>query len=110
MFTRLAKLVPSVALAASLVAAPAMAAPYSPTNIAQPSAEASIVLAGFSDRSGAAQLKRLLNPHTHYIAVTRAARAATGNPNIRVIDRRTGDSVFRCSFLTVQGKRALICD
>jgi len=60
--------------------------------------------------SGKATLQRLLRPHTYFIPVSRAAREATGNPKIQVIDRRVGYGSFQCSFITHTGKRTLICD
>ena len=60
--------------------------------------------------SGETQLRQLLRAHIFTGArVSREARAATGDPNITVIDRRTG-GVSRCSFLNQQGKRVMICD
>ncbi len=65
---------------------------------------------GYSE-SGKKRLKRLLRPHFLPLNVTRAARAATGDPNITVIDRRFSyDEPYSCSFLTQHGKRVMICD
>ena len=60
--------------------------------------------------SGKAQLKALMRPH-HFDGspVSREARAATGNPNITVIDRRTS-GISRCSFLNRGNERVLQCD
>lgn len=64
-----------------------------------------------ANRSGEAQLQRLLSPHTNFIRVSRAARAATGDPDITVIDRRgRSGEVYQCSFLTRYGRRIMICD
>lgn len=61
--------------------------------------------------SGQEQLQRLLKPHFFPIPVTRAARAAAGNPDMVVLDRRgRPGEVYRCSFITLRGKRAMVCD
>ena len=61
--------------------------------------------------SGKQRLRRLLRSHFLPLNVTKAARAATGDPNITVIDRRFSyDEPYSCSFLTQQGKRVMICD
>jgi len=68
----------------------------------------------FAERSGKQQLQRLLKPHTSYIRISKAARRATGNPNIIVIDRRghsvRGGAISQCSFLKRYGQRILACD
>ena len=68
--------------------------------------------AGLVDLSadGKTQLRQLLRPHIPQGKfVSRAARAATGDPDITVIDRRTG-GVSRCSFLNQGNKRVLLCE
>ena len=60
--------------------------------------------------SGAVQLRQLLRTHIYNgFPVSRAARAATGDPNITVIDRRTGGA-SQCSFLNRFGRRILQCN
>lgn len=72
--------------------------------------------AAFADRkkyfSGREKLKRLLRPHSRFgNIITQDVRDATGDPNIVVFDQRGGRSgVYRCSYLTYRGKRALQCD
>ena len=56
-------------------------------------------------------LKRVLRPHHNRYIITRKVRAAAGDPNMVVFDRRGGASnVWRCSFITHRGKRAMVCD
>lgn len=62
-----------------------------------------------------AQLQRVLRPHYTRIPITREMRAAAGDPNMTVIDRRSSGifssgEVNRCSFITMRGKRAMICE
>ena len=66
---------------------------------------------GFSE-TGAEKLQRLLKPHHHRIVVTQKVRDATGDPDIVVFDYRggTNSNVYRCSYLTYRGKRAMVCD
>lgn len=66
-----------------------------------------------ANQSGKKQLERLLKPHFSRFGnpITQKVKNATGDPNIVVFDRRGGgDSVFRCSFITYKGKRAMTCD
>ena len=62
--------------------------------------------------SGKQKLKRLMRPHSRWgNPITQDVRDATGDPDIVVLDRRGGsDDVYRCSYITLQGKRALTCD
>ena len=60
--------------------------------------------------SGAEQLRQLLRSHLFSgEPVSSAARSATGDPHITVIDRRTG-GVSRCSYLYRRGERVLYCN
>ena len=65
-------------------------------------------------KSGAEQLRELMRPHA-YIGggVSQAARVATGNPNILVLDRRhsIGD-IYSCTytFRINPQRRILECD
>ena len=68
-----------------------------------------------ASKSAKAQLQRVLRPHFTKIPITRAMRAAAGNPNMVVFDRRYGSifadsNVHRCSFITYRGQRAMICE
>jgi len=64
-----------------------------------------------SKLTGQQQLKRLMRPHTFRYPVTRAAKAAAGNANMVLFDRRVGFSdVYRCSFITYRSNRAMVCD
>ncbi len=88
------KIIPAVAIAASVLASTAISA-----NAAQ---------------SGAAQLHILLNSHVYMgQRFTQAAKNATGDPYIRVVDRRhTFGEVYRCSF-SYRGNpryRYVVCD
>ena len=60
----------------------------------------------------AAELQKLLRPHAFYgQRVTDAIRAATGDPNIVVIDRRSQwGEIYSCNYTNLRGKRALVCD
>ena len=62
--------------------------------------------------SGAEKLKRLLSNHPFTGApITRDVKAATGDPNIHVIDRRYEfGEIYRCSYMFQQGRRIMICD
>ena len=87
------------------------AAAFSSSGASQPRTVA------FSDRktyfSGREKLKRLLRPHSRRgNIITQDVRDATGDPNIVVFDQRGGGGgdVYRCSYLTYHGKRALQCD
>lgn len=62
--------------------------------------------------SGEQKLKKLLLPHAYYgQIVTDDIRAATGDPNIVVLDRRhIWGEIYTCNYFTYQGKRALQCD
>jgi hypothetical protein len=62
--------------------------------------------------SGEQKLKKLLLPHAYYgQRVTDDVRAATGDPNIVVFDRRhTWGEIYSCNYITYHGKRAMVCD
>ena len=104
-FTPLKTLIAAGAIAA--VAIPAQAAmPFGKVNA--PAADTLVVEA---NARGKRQLKRLMRPHVGIIPVTRAARAATGDPNIQVIDRRySWDDVYTCSYMYRGNRRLLVCD
>ncbi len=63
-------------------------------------------------REPAAELQRILGSHAWYgERVSNAVRAATGDPNITVIDRRwEWGEIYSCNYHFMQGKRVLICD
>ena len=79
---------------------------------AQPAQVHSISLTASERRAaGRKKLKRLFKPHfRHFGFITADVRAATGDPDIAIFDRRAGEGPFRCSYITYQGKRALQCD
>jgi len=64
--------------------------------------------------TGSQRLRRLM--HTHLRAgnpITQSVRDATGDPNITVLDRRSGDpyQTYQCSFFNLRkGQRVLKCD
>ena len=62
--------------------------------------------------SGEEKLKKLLRPHAYYgQIVTGDIRAATGDPNIVVFDRRhIWGEIYSCNYITYRGKRALVCE
>jgi hypothetical protein len=62
--------------------------------------------------SGEQKLKKLLLPHAYYgQRVTDDVRAATGDPNIVVFDRRhIWGEIYSCNYITYNGKRAMVCD
>jgi len=65
-----------------------------------------------ADLSGKERLYRLLRSHTRAgNPITQSVRDATGNPDIVVLDRRSGDyfGSYSCSYITLQGERALLC-
>ena len=63
-------------------------------------------------QSGEQKLKKLLLPHAYYgQIVTDDIRAATGDPNIVVFDRRhIWGEIYDCNYITYRGKRALVCE
>lgn len=104
----------SISLAAALllpVAATTQAAPLKFSPITADVINETVVKVG-AKLSGKQKLKRLMRPHSRWgNPITQDVRDATGDPNIVVLDRRGGsDDVYRCSFITLQGKRALTCD
>jgi hypothetical protein len=62
--------------------------------------------------TGEQKLRKLLRPHAYYgQIVTDDIRAATGDPNIVVFDRRNiWGEIYSCNYITYRGKRALVCD
>jgi hypothetical protein len=57
-----------------------------------------------------AELKKIMRSHTFRgKGVSRGVRAAAGDPNMAVIDRRRPGSSSQCSFITLRGKRAMQC-
>ncbi|MGB7285452.1 MAG: hypothetical protein WBC71_00805 [Salaquimonas sp.] len=62
---------------------------------------ASSAMSASAAQSGAAQLRALMNSHVYMgQRFTQAARNATGDPHIQVIDRRhTFGEVYRCSYM-----------
>ena len=111
-------MIKTLAVTAALALASSMTANAAGVgSLGQPVAKSSqthvIQVAGLKNRgefsSGAAKLKRLMRPHHVRTPITQDVRNATGDPNIVVFDHRIG-SVFRCSYITYQGKRALQCD
>lgn len=90
----LTKIIPSLAIAASLLASSSLSATAA--------------------QSGAVQLKKLLTSHVYTgQRFTQAAKNATGDPHIQVVDRRhTFGEVYRCSF-SFRGNpryRYVVCD
>ncbi|MGI9399693.1 MAG: hypothetical protein ACR2O0_00440 [Rhizobiaceae bacterium] len=60
------------------------------------------------------KLQKLLRPHAYYGGrITDDIRAATGNPNIPVIDRRgTWGEIYSCNYVFMRGNqqgRTLVC-
>jgi hypothetical protein len=64
------------------------------------------------DTRAEARLQKLLRPHVYTgQQITSDVKAATGDPNITVFDRRHEfGEVYSCSYLFVQGKRAMVCE
>ena len=58
-----------------------------------------------------AKLKKLLRSHVwHGGGVSRGVRAAAGDPNMPVVDRRyIWGETYTCSFFTMQGRRTMLC-
>ena len=58
-----------------------------------------------------AKLKKLLRPHRYNGGgISYGVRAAAGDPNMPVVDRRrAGQMSAQCSFMTARGKRTLVC-
>ena len=57
------------------------------------------------------KLRHIFRPHTYNrLPITRAMRAATGNPNISVIDRRRDGRVSLCSYAYQNGRRVIVCN
>lgn len=81
---------------------------------AQPFASTGVQRLQNVDYNAHQQLERLLHPHFFFgTQVSDAVRAATGDPNISVIDRRThtGD-VYECNFQFwgARRQRVMVCD
>ncbi len=116
MKTPLINFIASVAVVAATVPFSAQAAGLATSVLTAPSDTQHVQQIAFRKRAinkekGARELKRLLNSHVGFRPITRDARAATGNPNIRVIDRRVGlNNVYKCSYIFMGGERTLICD
>jgi hypothetical protein len=56
------------------------------------------------------KLDRLLEPHTYYgFPVSRGVRAAAGNPEMIVLDRRRFHSTAECGFRTYRHQRIMEC-
>ena len=63
------------------------------------------------DASGAHKLRQILESHVYYgLPVTREMRAATGDANIMVIERRQYGRVSKCSYLYRGDRRQLLCN
>ena len=63
------------------------------------------------DASPATKLRAVLRSHVYFgLPITRGMRAATGDPNITVIDRRQYGRNSRCTFINRSGRRILKCD
>jgi hypothetical protein len=62
--------------------------------------------------TGEQKLQKLLRPHAYYgQIVTDDVRAATGDPQIVVFDRRhIWGEIYSCNYMTYRGKRALVCE
>ncbi|MGI9365609.1 MAG: hypothetical protein ACR2O8_10540 [Rhizobiaceae bacterium] len=58
-----------------------------------------------------AKLKKLMRAHVWYGGgVSRGVRAAAGDPNMPVVDRRVvWGETYTCSFFTMQGRRSILC-
>ena len=57
-----------------------------------------------------AELKKIMRSHTFRgKGISRGVRAAAGDPNMAVIDRRRPGNNSQCSFITLRGKRAMQC-
>jgi hypothetical protein len=65
-----------------------------------------------ADTRAEERLQKLLRPHVYTgQQITSDVKAATGDPNITVFDRRHEfGEVYSCSYLFVQGKRAMVCE
>jgi len=61
---------------------------------------------------GATELKKILMPHAFFgQRVTPAMKAASGDPNLTVIDRRwQWGEIYSCNYMFQQGRRVLVCD
>jgi hypothetical protein len=57
-----------------------------------------------------AELQKILRPHRwRGKGVSRGVRAAAGDPNMAVLERRQIGQMSTCSFITYRGKRAMQC-
>ena len=111
--TSLAALLASMAIAH---AGPINQLSYTPQTELQASAP-NVVLVGSkrSNLTAKQKLDRVLRPHTFRYPITREIRRAAGNPNMAVLDRRklgfAGTfHTHRCSFITLRGQRAILCE
>lgn len=56
------------------------------------------------------QLQKILRSHTwRGRGVSRGVRAAAGDPNMAVLERRQLGRRSQCTFITYRGKRAMSC-
>lgn len=103
----------STVLAASLSIGAVTATNAATFNIAPVSVDSVVEKAGVR-LSGAERLRRLMRPHFRDSnPITQSVRDATGDPNISVLDFRTGDpyQTYTCSFFNLRkNKRVLKCD
>ena len=63
------------------------------------------------DASPQTKLRAVLRSHVYYgLPITRAMRAAAGDLNLTVIDRRQYGRNSRCTYLIQRGRRVMKCD
>lgn len=99
----------------SLLTLPFLTMPSLAADGSTPDGPSTLVVAQLVTGTAEQKLQKLLRPHAYYGGhVTDDIRAATGDPNIQVIDRRSRwGEIYSCNYVYLQGSgrgRTLVCD
>ena len=111
-FSPFASTTAKAALAAAMTLFAVSASQAAPINL-KPVSVDPIVQNTASSLTGKQRLKRLMRPHIKLgNPITQSVRNATGDPNITVIDRRSGfGNTYTCTFTNLRkNQRVLLCD